>query len=81
MSAAVVPCLVLGLSDKLYWYRGFDFVVGGLGGFFSIFLFGLVFYAGDATKAGKLLLLESGLYGNDWSAFGLSSTNSSLDHY
>ncbi|KAE8835428.1 hypothetical protein HRS9122_07698 [Pyrenophora teres f. teres] len=70
VSAAVVPCLVIGLSDKFYWYRGFDFVVGGLGGVFTIFLFGLVYYDGDVTKAGKLLLLEGGLYGNDWSAFG-----------
>ncbi|KAH8726856.1 hypothetical protein GQ44DRAFT_612851, partial [Phaeosphaeriaceae sp. PMI808] len=70
VSAAVVPCLVVGLSEKFYWYRGFDFVVGGLGGIFTIFLFGLVYYDGDVTQAGKLLLLENGLYANDWSAFG-----------
>lgn len=70
VSAAVVPCLVIGLSEKFYWYRGFDFVVGGLGGIFTIFLFGLVYYDGDVTMASKLLLLESGLYANDWSAFG-----------
>lgn len=70
VSAAVVPCLVIGLSDKFYWYRGFDFVVGGLGGILTIFLFGLVYYDGDVTQAGKLLLLENGLYTNDWSAFG-----------
>ncbi|KAJ4312765.1 hypothetical protein N0V94_007274 [Neodidymelliopsis sp. IMI 364377] len=70
VSAAVVPCLVIGLSEKFYWYRGFDFVVGGLGGIFTIFLFGLVYYDGDVTLAGRLLLLEGGLYANDWSAFG-----------
>lgn len=70
VSAAVVPCLVIGLSEKFYWYRGFDFVVGGLGGILTVFLFGLVYYKGDATMAGKLLLLENGLYANDWSAFG-----------
>lgn len=70
VSAAVVPCLVIGLSEKFYWYRGFDFVVGGLGGIFTVFLFGLVYYNGDATLAGKLILLENGLYANDWSAFG-----------
>lgn len=70
VSASVVPCLVLGLSEKLYWWRGFDFVVGGLGGIFTVFLFGLVYYDGDATMAGKLILLENGLYANDWSAFG-----------
>ncbi|KAF2131892.1 hypothetical protein P153DRAFT_310241 [Dothidotthia symphoricarpi CBS 119687] len=70
VSAAVVPCLVLGLSEKFYWYRGFDFVVGGLGGIFTIFLFGLVYYNGDAKLASALLILESGLYANDWSVFG-----------
>ena len=70
VSAAVVPCLVIGLSERFYWYRGFDFVVGGLGGIFSIYLFGLVYYDGDSGKASKLLLLEGGLYANDWSAFG-----------
>jgi hypothetical protein len=70
VSAAVVPCLVIGLSEKFYWYRGFDFVVGGLGGIFTIFLFGLVYYDGDVTQASKLLLLENGLYADDWSAFG-----------
>lgn len=73
VSAAVVPCLVIGLSEKFYWYRGFDFVCGGLGGIFTIFLFGLVYYDGDVDKASKLLLLENGLYANDWSAFGKSS--------
>ncbi|KAF2274894.1 uncharacterized protein EI97DRAFT_451399 [Westerdykella ornata] len=70
VSASVIPCLVLGLSEKLYWWRGFDFVVGSLGGIFTVFLFGLVYYDGDATLAGKLILLENGLYANDWSAFG-----------
>ncbi|KAJ4413354.1 hypothetical protein N0V91_000329 [Didymella pomorum] len=70
VSAAVVPCLVIGLSDRCYWYRGFDFVVGGLGGIFTIFLFGLVYYDGDTRLAGRLLLLEGGLYADDWSAFG-----------
>lgn len=70
VSAAVVPCLVIGLSEKFYWYRGFDFVVGGLGGILTIFLFGLVYYDGDVNLAGRLLLLEGGLYANDWSAFG-----------
>jgi hypothetical protein len=75
VSAAVVPCLVIGLSEKFYWYRGFDFVVGGLGGIFTVFLFGLVYYDGDAVLASKLLILEGGLYANDWSAFGRSYTH------
>jgi hypothetical protein len=69
----IIPVVVVALrspDEKFYWYRGFDFVVGGLGGIFTIFLFGLVYYDGDVTQAGKLLLLENGLYANDWSAFG-----------
>lgn len=71
LSASVIPVLVLGLSDRMYFWRGCDVVVGGLGGIFTVFLFGLVFYKGDAYAAGRLLLLETGLYSNDWSAFGV----------
>jgi hypothetical protein len=78
VSAAVVPVLVLGLSERFYWWRGFEVVVGGLGGIFTVFLFGLVYYDGDATKAGKLIILEGGLYANDWSAFGEFSVERSL---
>lgn len=70
ISASSIPVLVIGLSSKCYWWRGFEVVVGGLGGIFTIFLFGLVYYNGDALQAGKLLILEEGLYANDWSAFG-----------
>jgi hypothetical protein len=81
VSAAVVPCLVIGLSEKFYWWRGFDFVVGSLGGIFTVFLFGLVYYDGDATLAGKLILLENGLYANDWSAFGKTQIRNTVLMY
>lgn len=71
LSAALVPVLVIGLSDRFYWWRGFEVIVGGLGGVFSVFLFGLVYYNGDAEQAGRLILLENGLYANDWSVFGM----------
>jgi Na+/proline symporter len=70
VSAALVPVLVVGLVDRFYWWHGCEIVVGGLGGIFTIFLYGLVYYEGDARMAGNLLLLEQGLYSNDWSAFG-----------
>lgn len=72
VSAALVPVLVVGLWDKMYWWTGFEVVVGGLGGVFTIFLFGLVYYDGNAQLAGQLILLEQGLYNDDWSAFGES---------
>ncbi|KAK7897649.1 hypothetical protein LTR67_004279 [Exophiala xenobiotica] len=70
ISASSIPVLVIGLSERCYAWRGFEVVVGGLGGILTVFLFGLVYYDGDTKMAGNLLLLEQGLYGNDWSAFG-----------
>lgn len=37
ISASTIPVLVVGLSSKCYWWRGFEVVVGGLGGIFTIF--------------------------------------------
>lgn len=70
VSASSVPVLVIGLSDRCWWWRGFEVVVGGLGGILTVFLFGLVYYDGNARMAGNLILLEGGLYAEDWSVFG-----------
>lgn len=70
VSAAAVPVLVIGLIDECYWWRGFEFVVGSLGGLFTVFIFGTVYY-GNAQEGAYLLLLENGLYSDDWSAFGI----------
>jgi Na+/proline symporter len=69
VSAATIPVLVIGLSDKCYWWRGFEVVVGGLGGIFTVFIFGTIYY-GDALTGAQLILLEQGLYEGDWGAFG-----------
>lgn len=69
VSAAVVPVLLVGLCDKFYWWRGFEVVVGGLGGIITVFIFGTIYY-GNAEDGGRLILLENGLYANDWGAFG-----------
>lgn len=69
VSAAVIPILCLGLSERCYWWRGFEVVVGGLGGLFTVFLFGCVYY-GNAREGAELLILQQGLYTGDWSAFG-----------
>lgn len=69
VSAAVIPVLCIGLNDHFYFWRGFEVVVGGLGGIFTVFLFGTVYY-GNAQQGAKLILLEEGLYANDWSVFG-----------
>jgi Na+/proline symporter len=69
VSASTIPVLILGLSDRFYWWRGFEVVVGGLGGILTVFIFGTIYF-GNALDGAKLILLEQGLYGNDWSAFG-----------
>ncbi|KAH0543778.1 hypothetical protein FGG08_001960 [Glutinoglossum americanum] len=69
VSASVIPVLCIGLSDKFYWWRGFEVVVGGLGGILTIFIFGTIYF-GSALEGAKLILLERGLYAEDWSAFG-----------
>lgn len=69
VSASTIPVLLIGLSRKAYWWRGFDVVVGGLGGILCVFIFGTIYY-GTALEGGKLILLENGLYMGDWGAFG-----------
>lgn len=68
-ASAAVPSVFLGLSTKFYFIQGFEVVCGGLGGIFSVWVFGMIFYHGDAIAAGKLIILAS-LYAPDWSAFG-----------
>lgn len=70
VSASSIPVLLIGLNDKCYWWRGFEVVVGGLGGILSVFIFGTI-YLGSAKAGGNLILLENGLYADDWSAFGM----------
>ena len=69
VSASSVPVLLIGLSSQCYWWRGFEVVVGGLGGLLCVFIFGTIYF-GNAQDGANLLLLENGLYANDWSAFG-----------
>lgn len=69
LSASTIPVLCLGLSNKLYWWRGFEVVVGGLGGILCVFIYGTIYY-GNARAGADLILLESGLYEGDWGAFG-----------
>lgn len=69
LSASTIPVLILGLHDRMHWWRGFEVVVGGLGGILCVFIFGTVYY-GDAQRGANLILLEGGLYEGDWGAFG-----------
>ncbi|KUI61290.1 putative urea active transporter 1 [Cytospora mali] len=70
ISASTIPVLIIGLNDQFFWFwRGFEVVVGGLGGILCVFIFGTIYY-GDAHSGAELILLEQGLYGDDWGAFG-----------
>ncbi|KAK4452838.1 urea transporter [Podospora aff. communis PSN243] len=69
VSAATIPVLVIGLNDRAYFWSGWEVVIGGLGGIFSVFLFGTVYY-GNAYDGGRLILLEQGLFAEGWGAFG-----------
>jgi hypothetical protein len=72
VSASSIPVLIIGLNDRCYWWRGFEVVVGGLGGLLTVFIFGTIYY-GNAHDGANLLLLQNGLYADDWSAFGIPS--------
>lgn len=69
LSSAVIPIIMLGLWDKLYFLTGYEVIAGGLGGLLTVFIFGCIFY-GNAQDGGRLLLIWYGIYGDDWSAFG-----------
>jgi len=71
-AAAVLPAPLLGLIPQLHFINGFDAFIGALGGYFTTFIFGLIYYHGDVHAAGNLLGLSNGLYigGDDYSVLG-----------
>ncbi|WFD24188.1 hypothetical protein MEQU1_002885 [Malassezia equina] len=62
---AVIPAVFLGLIPGFDVFNGFDVVVGGCGGFLTVFVFGTIYYHGDAIRGGQLIGLPNGLYGID----------------
>ncbi len=72
VSAATIPVLLIGLNDHCHWWSGFEFVVGGLGGILTVFIFGTIYF-GNAEQGARLILLQNGLYSGDWSVFGKDS--------
>ncbi|CAG8453112.1 8273_t:CDS:2 [Cetraspora pellucida] len=69
IASAVMPPILLGLIDSLYFLNGFDSLVGGLGGFFSIFIFGSAYF-NSAYEGAQLFILTNGLYADDYSVLG-----------
>lgn len=60
-AAAILPGALLGLIKRLYFLNGVDVFVGAAGGFFTIFVFGAIFYR-DAYQGLRLIVLPNGLY-------------------
>ncbi len=79
VSSSSIPVLVIGMNSRCYWWRGFEVIVGGLGGLLTVFIFGTI-YLGNARAGANLLLLENGLYSNDWSAFGIFTLSLNCFH-
>ncbi len=68
-ACAILPPVFLGLIPKLNFLNGFDAIFGAAGGWFTIFIFGTIFY-GNAYDGGQLLILPNGLYVDDYSVLG-----------
>ncbi len=69
LATAVLPPILLGLVDSLYFINWIDALTGGIGGLLGIFIFGSIFYK-DAKKGIELLGLPQGLYDGDYSVLG-----------
>ncbi|CDU26326.1 uncharacterized protein SPSC_06520 [Sporisorium scitamineum] len=66
---ACIPAFLLGLVPQLYFLNGVDAVGGAVGGFFTVFIFGTIFF-GSAAKGIALIGLPTGLYVDDYSVLG-----------
>lgn len=70
ISAAIVPVMMLGLVPALKnFVTVWELVLGSIGGFFCVFIFGTIYY--DSAYEGlRLLMILQGLYIDDWGVFG-----------
>ncbi|VEU21628.1 DEKNAAC102724 [Brettanomyces naardenensis] len=70
VSSSIIPIMFLGLWNKMYFLKGLDIIVGGMGALLAVFVFGTIYY-GSAEEGGKLLLIWNGIYSaDDWGGFG-----------
>lgn len=70
LSSCVVPVLFLGLNERFfYWISGVEIICTIIGGIITVFVYGTIYY-GSASQGGGLLLMEDGLYLDDWGPFG-----------
>jgi len=64
LSVAAMPPILLGMFKTFNFIQGIDVLIGGIGGYFSVFVFGSVYF-GSAQEGIKLLILPKGLQAND----------------
>lgn len=69
LSSSVVPVLFFGLSSRFWIITGFEIVLSIIGGILGVFVFGAIYYQ-SASAGGALLIMEQGLYVDDWGPFG-----------
>ncbi|RHZ81112.1 hypothetical protein Glove_123g158 [Diversispora epigaea] len=69
LAASAMPPVLLGLVDNLYFLNWFDALIGGIGGMFSVFIFGSIYF-GNVKDGINLILLPNGLYSDDYSVLG-----------
>lgn len=69
LSSSVVPVLFFGLSAKFWIITGFEICLSVVGGILGVFIFGTIYYK-SAAQGGALLIMEQGLYADDWGPFG-----------
>ena len=69
---AIIPGVFLGLIPGFDVYNAVDVVVGGCGGFLTVFVFGTIYYHGDVQAGGSLIGLPNGVYttSDDYSIIG-----------
>lgn len=69
VSVAAMPPILLGMFQTFNFIQGIDVLIGSIGGYFSVFVFGSIYF-GSAYKDIKILILTEGLQPDDWSTFG-----------
>jgi len=60
VSVAAMPPLLLGMFKPFNFIQGPDVLLGGISGYFSVFIFGTIYF-GTAREGIKLLILPEGL--------------------
>ena len=64
ISVAAMPPILLGMFRRFDFVQAPDVLLGGIGGYFSVFVFGTIYF-GSAREGIRLLILPEGLQAGD----------------